>query len=337
MVARTIGIYSLADIGINAGNYNFSTLAVGGTFTASATAAPSLVTIDDTDSQNNIYNDGAPGNFAAAPALQQLSGNVDGTVFAGVPSNPENEFRVTDSNGDVVGFIYDLHDANSAAFSSLQGYATTFKIVPGETYTVVRTSSLVRANYDTFIACFTRDTLIETEAGKRAIQDLAVGDRVRTLDHGAQVIRWIGSRSVPGSSAFAPICIRKGALGNTRDLLVSPQHRMLISGWRAEMLFGEAQVLAPAKALLNDKTIIRREVEWAHYYHILFDRHEIVFAEDCPSESFYLSDLSRSTQDTAQRDELLHLFPELCNRDVPAQPTARMALKCHEASVLIGF
>ncbi len=334
MVARTFGMYSLADLGIDAGNYNFSTLANGGTFTASATAAPTLVTVDDTDTQNNFYNDGAPGNFAAAPTQQQLTGDVDGAIFTNAPSNPENEFQVTDSNGVVVGFIYDMHDANSAAFSSLQGYVTTFKVVPGETYTVTRTSTLVRANYDTFIACFTRDTLIETETGHRAIQDIKVSDRVRTMDNGLQSVRWTGSRSVPGTAAFAPIRICKGALGNTRDLLVSPQHRMLITGRRAEMLFGEDQVLAPAKSLVNDSTIVRCEVEMAHYHHLLFDRHEIIFAEGCPSESFYLSDLSLSTQDAAQRDELLQLFPELCNRDAAALPTARTVLKSHEATVL---
>ena len=108
MVARTFGMYSLGDIGINAGNYNFSTLATGGTFTASATAAPTLVTLDDTDSQNNIFNDGAPGNFAAAPTLQRLTGNVEGTVFTNVPSNPENEFQVRDSGGNIVGSIFTM-------------------------------------------------------------------------------------------------------------------------------------------------------------------------------------------------------------------------------------
>lgn len=337
MVARTLGVYSLADIGVTAANYNFATLIAGGTFTASATAAPTLVTVDDTDTQDTVFNDGTPGSFAGAPVNQLLTGNVDGTIFTNEPSNPENEFRVTDSNGDVVGFIYDLHNANSAAFASLQGYTTTFKIIPGETYSVVRTNSLPTAQYVDFIACFTRDTLIDTETGLRAIQGVTVGERVRTLDHGLQTVRWIGSRSVPGKGAFAPICIRKGALGNARDLFVSPQHRMLISGWRAEMLFGEKQVLAPAKALVNDKTIIRCEVETAHYIHILFDQHEIIFAEGCPSESFYLSELSLSTQDDAQRAELLQLFPELGSHTAPAQPTARMVLKAHEATVLKGF
>ena len=336
MVARTFGMYSLADIGINAGNYNFATLINGGSFTASATAAPTLVTVDDTDTQNNIYNDGAPGNFGAAPTQQLLTGNVDGTVFTSEPSNPENEFQVTDSNGVIVGSIFDLHDANSAAFSSLQGYVTTFKIIPGETYSVVRISSLVQTDYSEFIACFCRDTLIRTEHGARAVQDIEIGDKVWTLDHGLQPVRWIGARSVPGLGNFAPIRIRKGALGNSRDLRVSPQHRMLISDWRAEMLFGEKQVLAPAKQLVNDRTIIRDEAEIAHYVHLLFDRHEIIWAEDCLSESFYLSDLSLSAQDEEQQEELLSLFPEMAAGGAPNAPLARMALKSHEASLLMA-
>lgn len=336
MVARTIGMYSLADIGINSGNYNFATLATGGTFTASATAAPTLVTIDDTDSQNNIFNDGAPGNFAAAPTLQQLTGNVDGTNFVNAPSNPENEFQVTDSNGVVVGSIFDLHNANSAAFASLQGYVTTFKIVPGETYTVTRVSSLVQTDYSAFIACFTRDTLIKTQNGRRAIQDVQVGDLVRTLDHGPQPIRWIGARSVPGLGDLAPIRIRKGALGNTRDLYVSPQHRMLISDWRAAMLFGEKEVLVPAKQLVNDRDIVRYETAMVDYVHILFDRHEIIWAEDCLSESFYPSELSLSTQDNRQREEVLAIFPDLASEQAPTLPLARMALKSHEAALLSG-
>ena len=78
---------------------------------------------------------------------------------------------------------------------------------------------------------------------------------------------------------MAPILIRKGALGNTRDLRVSPQHRMLLSGWQAEVLFGESEVLATAKSLVNDHSILREEGGEVKYFHILFDSHEIVYAE----------------------------------------------------------
>jgi hypothetical protein len=118
------------------------------------------------------------------------------------------------------------------------------------------------------------------------------------------------------------------------DLYVSPLHRMLITDQRAAVLFGEKEVLVTAKALVNDYTIVRSPVETVHYYHMLFDKHEVIYAEDCPSESVYLSDLSLSSQDREQRDELMSLFPELCEFDNSSLPTVRMVLKSHEASVL---
>ena len=71
-------------------------------------------------------------------------------------------------------------------------------------------------------------------------EKLAAGDMVVTMDHGPQPIRWIGSSKRPDRQ-LAPILIRKGALGNTRDLRVSPQHRMLLSGWQAEVLLWRAR------------------------------------------------------------------------------------------------
>lgn len=334
MVARNFSMYSLSDLGITAGNYNFSTLATGGTFTASGTAAPTPVVLDDTDSQDSIFNDGAPGSAAAAPTSQLLTGTVDGTVFSGVPSNPENEFEVTDSLGNVVGFIYDLHDANSSAFSSLQGYVTTFDIVPGETYSVVRTSTVPNTNYSSFITCFTHNTLITTADGRRPIQELSCGDEILTMDHGLQRIRWIGSSAVEGKGKFAPIRISKGALGNTRAMLVSPQHRMLLTGWRAEILFGQDQVLIAAKDLVNDSTIYREERSFVRYMHMLFDQHEVVYAEDSPSESFLATQVSLSAQGSEARAEILSLFPQLTLNKQGGVDAARPLVKSSEAGAL---
>ena len=129
--------------------------------------------------------------------------------------------------------------------------------------------------------CFTRGTLIKTDQGERPIEELAAGDMVLTMDHGYQPIRWIGSSKRAATGDLAPILIRKGALGNDRDLRVSPQHRMLLQGWQAELLFGELEVLATAKSLLNDHSILRDEGGEVEYFHMLFDTHEIIYAEGC--------------------------------------------------------
>jgi len=333
MADRTLLVYSLADLGITSSNYNFSTIATGGTFTAAATAAPSVVTVTDNDSQDNVFNDGLPGSFASAPQ-QFLTGTIDGVTYNNTPTNPENRFEVFDSSGASVGFIHDLHNANSADFSSLQGYVTTFPLIPGETYTVGTPDGLGDASYSTFLVCFAEGSRITTARGQVVVEELREGDLVQTRDSGLQPIRWIGRRSVPGQGKFAPVTFRKGVLGNSRDLRVSPLHRMLLTGWQAEMLFGEAEVLACAKHLVNGDTIFSEPCGEITYFHILFDRHEIILAEDCPSESFFPGPATIGSVEYEVREELFALFPELKSNPEHYGPTARRCLGGKEEGLL---
>ncbi len=189
---------------------------------------------------------------------------------------------------------------------------------------------------DARLVCFTRGTLIKTDQGERPIEELAAGDMVLTMDHGYQPIRWIGSSKRAATGDLAPILIRKGALGNDRDLRVSPQHRMLLQGWQAELLFGELEVLATAKSLLNDQTILRDEGGEVEYFHMLFDTHEIIYAEGCPSESFHPGQQGWKALDQATRDEILTLFPQLADGNFNDYgPAARMSLK-HKEGKLLG-
>ena len=189
---------------------------------------------------------------------------------------------------------------------------------------------------DARLICFTRGTLIKTDQGERPIEELAAGDMVLTMDHGYQPIRWIGSSKRAATGDLAPILIRKGALGNDRDLRVSPQHRMLLQGWQAELLFGELEVLATAKSLLNDHSILRDEGGEVEYFHMLFDTHEIIYAEGCPSESFHPGQQGWKALDQATRDEILTLFPQLAEGNFNDYgPAARMSLK-HKEGKLLG-
>ena len=86
--------------------------------------------------------------------------------------------------------------------------------------------------------CFTRGTWIETPTGPRLIEELQQGDLVMTVDDGPQPIKMIVGDSFRAVGDFAPIRFAKGAIGNDAPLVVSPQHRMLIMGWQAELYFG---------------------------------------------------------------------------------------------------
>jgi Ca2+-binding RTX toxin-like protein len=187
---------------------------------------------------------------------------------------------------------------------------------------------------NTAIICFTEGTLILTAGGEREIETLVPGDMVWTLDHGYQPLRWIGKTTVPAKGRLAPIVIEAGALGNRRTLRVSPQHRMLLQGWQAELLFDEMEVLAAARMLVNDKTIRAEEGDTVTYVHMLFDEHEIVMAEGALSESFHPGHVGWGALAEASREEILALFPQLEGLNFEAYgPAARRSLTAAEARV----
>jgi len=226
----------------------------------------------------------------------------------------------------------------SSSVATIFGVSSTITMIPGQSYTVTSvdfgSNDYEWAELEP-VVCFNRGTFIKTQTGARPIEDLVAGDLIMTMDRGYQPIRWIGSSKREATGDLAPILIRKGALGNDRDLRVSPQHRMLLQGWQAEMLFGEEEVLATAKSLVNDHSILRDEGGEVEYFHILFDTHEIIYAEGAPSESFHPGEQGWKALDQATRDEILTLFPELSDgRFEDYGASARTSLKHSEGQLL---
>lgn len=182
--------------------------------------------------------------------------------------------------------------------------------------------------------CFTRGTLIRTDRGEVAVEDLKQGDLVETRDNGLKPVFWIGSR-VLGSAALEanpklyPIRIRAGALGHNapaRDLIVSPQHRILIRSRVAERMFGEQEVLVAAKQLLQvDGIDYVTDFDEVEYFHFLFDQHEIVYSNGAETESLYTGPQALKTIAPEQLAEIMTLFPELVNMDYTPEP-ARILL-----------
>ena len=147
--------------------------------------------------------------------------------------------------------------------------------------------------------------------------------------------RWIGTSVVAGTGSFAPIRLRKGALPDlTADMLVSPQHRMLIEGYRAELLFGEREVLASAKHLVDGKYVTVEEAEAVTYIHMLFDAHEVVFANGAATESYHPASYGLGGLCEEAREELFAIFPDLRAMPEAYGRTARRVLKAFEARAM---
>lgn len=153
---------------------------------------------------------------------------------------------------------------------------------------VVFNPSVTGLDPDVPVPCLTAGTLVTTPDGPVPVEQLTEGQLVTTLDHGDQPIRWIGTFTCAGIGKMAPIRIPEGLLDNRRELLVSPQHRLLVSSPIAMRMFGVDDLLIPAVKLLGHGGVARVERGVVTYVHLLFDRHEIVFAEGAATESLLM-------------------------------------------------
>ncbi len=220
-------------------------------------------------------------------------------------------------------------------------------LVPGDKPLVAANdpalSTIPIPEFQEVIICFAAGTRIATARGEVAVECLNAGDQIITRDNGVQPLRWVGCRALRSDDLaktpeHAPVRIRRGALGNgapEHDVLVSPNHKMLINSQLTGSLFGEREVLVAAKHLTGLDGVDVVPVEAVRYFHLMFDRHEVIFANRCWSESFQPDDPVMAGIQSAQRREILALFPELAAPMGSGKFTAaRRSLRDHEALML---
>ncbi|WP_377186299.1 Hint domain-containing protein [Ruegeria meonggei] len=221
------------------------------------------------------------------------------------------------------------------------GIFGTFTVSDGVGYSVSNGTftlpSGITVTYSAFengsgVPCFTRDTSILSKSGARPIQSLQAGDLIATMSHGMQPVRWIGRRrfdrtALGGNARLLPVRILAGALGSgmpQRDLLVSRQHRMLVQSRIAERMFGTTQVLIPAiKLTVLPGIYVDDSVSEVDYFHLLFDRHQVIFAEKAPTESLFTGIEALKSVGPEARREIFEIFPELAE-NTPAHEPARL-------------
>ncbi|MFX0544661.1 Hint domain-containing protein [Roseovarius sp. S1116L3] len=205
------------------------------------------------------------------------------------------------------------------------------------------TGSMTFQEIERIIPCFTPGTVIATPKGERLVEELQVGDRIITRDNGLQEIRWLGRRDLEGAELLQapqlrPVLIRAGSLGRglpERDLLVSPNHRVLINNEKTALYFEDREVLAAAKHLTDLEGVDAVDTSAISYIHFMFDQHEVVLSNGSWTESFQPGEQTLDDMDDAQRGEIYALFPELRDLEgIEAYQAARRSLKRHEARLL---
>lgn len=200
------------------------------------------------------------------------------------------------------------------------------------------------AEHQGAVICFTPGTRILTPDGIKLIEELREGDYVQTKDNGSQQIQWMGQRRMSGARLFAmpklrPIRIRAGLFGldePDEDLLVSPEHRMLIKGRVAMDLFNTPEVLVAARDLVDHERVsVDLTVREITYVHMLLPQHEILFANGVESESFHPANAALSTLDPGDRSRLRTMLPDVEFNPQSYGGHARRNLTSSEAAILI--
>ena len=205
------------------------------------------------------------------------------------------------------------------------------------------TGTMSFVNIENVIPCFTPGTLIATPRGEVPVESLRAGDKVITRDNGLQEVRWIGSRALTWADLAAaphlkPVLVHQGSLGNglpERDMLVSPNHRLLVANDRTALYFDEHEVLVAAKHLIAGQGVHSVDSMGTTYIHFMCDRHEVVLSNGAWTESFQPGDMTLKGMGNAQRSEIFDLFPDLKTEvGISHYAAARRTLKRHEAVLL---
>ncbi len=295
-----------------------------------------------------IFGEGGDDILIGRQGADTQRGGADADTF--IVSSAE------DGNGDIIdgGSAGDDNDTldltGSGAFrivnqvTDADGNSTsgTVEFLDADTRDVI--STLDYSEIENIVPCFTPGTSIATPRGEMLVEDLQVGDKVITRDNGIQEIRWIGAKRMEGRSLQAnphlqPVLIQRGALGHglpERDMLVSPNHRMLVNTDRVALYFEENEVLVSAKHLVNPTEGVQTiNSMGTTYIHFMFENHEVVLSNGAWTESFQPGDYSLKGIGNAQRNEIFELFPELQGKKGrEAYASARLTLKKREARML---
>lgn len=142
---------------------------------------------------------------------------------------------------------------------------------------------------------FIAGTRLTMANGRQApVEDLRVGDRLLTRDHGPQEIRWIGQQVQRATGALAPVLIREGTMNTAHDLRLFPHHRLFVWQRRDTLGTGRSEVLVKAEHLVNGDSVKREEGGFIESYQILFGAHEIIYAEGIAVESLLVTPQTRA-------------------------------------------
>lgn len=241
-----------------------------------------------------------------------------------------SDYSVVDWGADTTSGYYSTDPSNSGATTAYKGSMSQIIVTlsSGEQFYIdqyndfanATTGWLAVSSVTANVTCFARGTQIKTLYGEINVEDLKEGTPVLTTGSSYQPVRWIGSRKFGPSDLkkhpnIHPIRIKPGALGRGLpycELLVSPQHRVLVNAPAVERMFNTKEVLIAAKQLLALEGIeIAHDLEEIEYWHFLLDDHQVIYSNGARTETMFTGPEAIKSVSPEAREEIFTIFPEL--------------------------
>ena len=237
----------------------------------------------------------APGARLARLALAQTETGLmvaEGSELgrANAPLHLDHLATLMPARGDVIEVLVMVETDPAGMIAGV--YLLPFSpLIPGTGHTLVKIDRGTARSRLAQMGCvsFARGTRITMGDGRQVpVEDLRPGDRVLTRDSGRQPVRWVGQQTLRATGAFAPITLAPGVLNNTGPLTLSPNHRLFVYQRVDHLGAGRSDVMVRARDLVNGVTVVESPGGFVEYFQVLFDKHEIIYAEGIAAESLFI-------------------------------------------------
>lgn len=176
-------------------------------------------------------------------------------------------------------------------------------------------------DFEECAAAVSRGTLIATDVGHVAVEDLLPGMRAVTVEGRVEPIQWIGSISLftpPSLPDMAPVRLTRvtaEAFGMARpmsDLVLGPRARLLLRDPRCRNVIQSEQAYAPARGFVDGISVI--EVSPAApltMFHIVLRRHGTLKAAGLELEAYHPGARLGELMDPQMAGLFMSLFPQM--------------------------
>ncbi len=309
-----------------------------------------IITDNETGIEGETLDDDNGGGETATADV-----TIGGNTSIGSPVDAEMTWLARDT---VTGEEFTVAEFQVETGAAAGSYTLSERpLVPGRTYQILESSTVANVlvgdpaiTYSEYV-CIASGSMIQTPQGETPIERLCAGDQVMTLDHGPRALIWTGSRSLTlprTPQSQIPIELKANCCGTglpSQDLILSPQHQILSAGKAVASHTNQPQALSRAKALTMRKGVRRMEGKRSVVYHsLLFECHEIIFANGLAVESFYPGPYALSLLSELEKLQILAKIPHLSDDTeqtygTPARPelTPQKARSLAKDMTFIGW